>query len=170
MAEHVAAQIGDDALAQRGHEVVARGARQRQHGRNRDHNAEIAVDQAQALAGETKIDHAAHRERNRKRGQCRDHERAQSGCRTAAIAPDIGNEGGQWPQLGLADGLWRARSGLWPACGDFWLARGDLWLACGGLRLRRGPYCLGGPRRRALDNVHGTQKPPVWGSMMGYKP
>src|SRR5438874_8987884 len=45
MAEHVTAQIRDDALAQRGHEIVTRGAGQREHSRNRDHHAEIAVDQ-----------------------------------------------------------------------------------------------------------------------------
>ena len=33
MAEHLAAQIGDDALAERGHEIEARGARQREHRR-----------------------------------------------------------------------------------------------------------------------------------------
>ena len=45
MGEHVAAQIGDDALAERGDEVVARGAGEREHGHDRDQHREIAVDQ-----------------------------------------------------------------------------------------------------------------------------
>ena len=46
MREHVAAQIGDDALADGHDEVVARGAGEREHGDDRDHHAEIVVDHA----------------------------------------------------------------------------------------------------------------------------
>ena len=84
MAEHVAAQIGDDALAERGHEVVARGARQREHRHDRDHDGEIAVDQARALAREAEIDHAADRDRHRQRGERRDDERAERRGRPAS--------------------------------------------------------------------------------------
>ena len=47
--EHVAAQVGDDALAERDDEVVAHRARHREHAGDRDHHGEIAVDQVQAL-------------------------------------------------------------------------------------------------------------------------
>ena len=46
--EHVAAQVGDDALAERGDEVVAQRARQREHRGDADHDQEIAVDQRNA--------------------------------------------------------------------------------------------------------------------------
>ncbi len=62
MREHVAAQIGDDALAERGDEVVAERARQRQYRCDPDHDQEIAVDQRHAAGGEAEIDHAPHRD------------------------------------------------------------------------------------------------------------
>ena len=40
MAEHVLAQVGDDALAQRGDEKKARSARQREHSHDADHYRE----------------------------------------------------------------------------------------------------------------------------------
>ena len=78
--EHGRAQIGDDALADDGDEVVARRARQREHGRDRDHHGEILVDQPDALGREAEIDHAAHRERHRQRGGGGDQQRDQRGA------------------------------------------------------------------------------------------
>ncbi len=71
MREHVAAQIGDDALAERGDEVVAQRARGREHRHHRDHHGEIAVDQRCRLLGEAEIDHAAHGDRHDQRGEPR---------------------------------------------------------------------------------------------------
>ena len=73
------AQIGDDALAERGDEVVARGAGDREHGHHRDHHAEILVDQSGALGGEAEVDHAADRDRHHQRGERGDQQRDQRG-------------------------------------------------------------------------------------------
>ena len=97
--EHVAAQVGDDALAERDDEVVARRARHREHAGDRDHHREIAVDQVHALVGEPEVDHAAHRERHRQRRQRRDQQRGQRRERPAAVARDIGDEREQRPEL-----------------------------------------------------------------------
>ena len=99
MREDVAAQIGDDALAERGDEVVARGARKGEDGRNADHDKEIAVDQVQAAFGEAEIDHAPHRKRHDQCGHGRQHQRAEGGQRPAAVAADIGQERGERPQV-----------------------------------------------------------------------
>ena len=69
MREHVAAQIGDDALAERGDEVVAKRARQREHRADADHDQEIAVDQRETSRRETEIDHAANGDRHDQRRQ-----------------------------------------------------------------------------------------------------
>ena len=52
MREHGGAQIGDDALAERHHEVVAQRARQREDGHDDDQHAEIGVDQLAAPSAE----------------------------------------------------------------------------------------------------------------------
>ncbi len=67
MREHVAAQVGDDALAERGDEVVAKRAGEREHRRDADHQQKIAVDQSEAARGKTEIDHAPHRDRHDQR-------------------------------------------------------------------------------------------------------
>ena len=64
MTEHLGAQIGDDALAERGDEVVAHGAGDGEHRRHGDHHQEIAVDQLDAFRREAEIDHAPHRDRH----------------------------------------------------------------------------------------------------------
>ena len=73
--EHRRAEVRDDALAERGHEVVARGAGEREHGHHRDHHAEILVDQPDALGGEAEVDHPAHRDRHHQRGDRGDQQR-----------------------------------------------------------------------------------------------
>ena len=62
--ENVAAQIGDDALAERGDEVVAKRACQREHAADADHDQEVAVDQRETARSEAEIDHAAHSDRD----------------------------------------------------------------------------------------------------------
>ncbi len=68
MREYVAAQIGNDALTERGDEVVTGCAGKGEHGRDADHDQKVAVDQAQAAFGEAEIDHAPDRERHDERG------------------------------------------------------------------------------------------------------
>ena len=75
MREHGGAQVGDHALAEHGDEVVAQRARDREHRHHRDHDGEILVDQPDALGREAEVDHAAHRDRHRERGERRDDER-----------------------------------------------------------------------------------------------
>ncbi len=62
-------QIGNDALADRHHQVVARGTGQREHGDDRDHHREVAVDQRDAFRRQAEIDHAPHRDRHQQRGR-----------------------------------------------------------------------------------------------------
>ena len=73
--EHVAPEIGDDALADRHHQVVARGAGQREHRDHRDHHAEIAVDQRDAFRREAEVDHPPHRDRHHQRRDRGDRQR-----------------------------------------------------------------------------------------------
>jgi hypothetical protein len=63
--EHRAAQIGDHALAQRGHEIETRRAGAREGGHDRDHHREILVDQFDPFGREAEVDHAPHRDRHR---------------------------------------------------------------------------------------------------------
>ena len=92
MAEHLGAQVGDDALAERGDEVVAHGAGDGEHRRHRDHHREIAVDQLDAFRREAEVDHAPHRDRHDQRRERRDHQRDEGGNDAAAIAQHIGQE------------------------------------------------------------------------------
>ena len=102
MREHVAAQIGDDALAERGDEEVARRAGEREQRRDADHDQKVAVDQRDAARGEAEIDHAPHRDRHDQRGQRRHDQRAERGKRAPAVAFDVGQERSERPQIGLA--------------------------------------------------------------------
>ena len=94
MREHVAAQIGDDALAQCGDEVVAQRARGREHRHHADHHREIAVDQHGRLLGKAEIDHAAHGDRHDQRGRRGDDQRGERGDGAALVAADIGQRAG----------------------------------------------------------------------------
>ena len=128
MREHVAPEIGDDALADRHDEVVARRAGRGEHRDDRDHDAEIAVDQRDAFGAEAEIDHAPDRDRHHQRGDRGDRQRDEGEHRAAAIARDVGRQrqqraqlgarlGRRLRQLGLDEGLfleqgvapWRAR-------------------------------------------------------------
>ncbi|MGY4353669.1 hypothetical protein ACVW0J_000162 [Bradyrhizobium sp. i1.7.7] len=119
MREDVAPQVGDDALADRHHEVVSRGAGKREHGDHRDHHREVAVDQRDAFRRQAEIDHPPHSDGHQQRGQRRDRERDEGERRAAAIARHIGRECQQRPQLGAAlrrrlDQLGFDRRGLRP--------------------------------------------------------
>ena len=109
MAEHLAAQVGHDPLAERGDQIEPRGAGEREHRHHADHHREIAVDQIGAFAGEAEIDHAPDRDRHRQRSQRRQHQRAYGRDRPPAIAPEVGPQQHERPQLGLAGG-WRRGS------------------------------------------------------------
>ena len=67
MGEDIAAQIGDDALAERHDEIVARARGEREHGDDADHGAEIGVDQPGAAAEKAVIDHPPDRDRHDQR-------------------------------------------------------------------------------------------------------
>ena len=109
MREDVAAKIGNDALAQRGDEVVARGTGESEQCGDPDHDQEIAVDQVQAAVGEPEIDHAPDRDGHDQRGHGGKRERSQGQQRATAITADIGKQRSQRPNAGPAV-LRRARS------------------------------------------------------------
>jgi len=90
--EYALAQIGDDALTQRGDEIETRGARQREHRHDDNHHREIAVDEVRALAREPEIDHASDRDRHKQCGDCGDHQRHERRDRLPAIARNIGQK------------------------------------------------------------------------------
>jgi hypothetical protein len=96
MREHVATQVCNGSLAERGNEIDARRAGEREHGHDRDHHAEIAVDHVDAVGGEAEVDHPPHGSRYHKRGERRHGERDQRGGGFGAIARQIGDERKQW--------------------------------------------------------------------------
>ena len=111
MDEYIGAQIGDDALAQSGYEVVTQRARYREHGDDEDHHSEIAVDQLHRLVGETEIDHPPDGQRHDQGGECGDDQRGQCGECAPAISGNVWNEPGQRPELDLAPRAGRWRTG-----------------------------------------------------------
>ena len=88
--EHVAAQIGDNAFAERRDEVVAKGACGRQHRRNADHDQKIAVDEGDALGRKAKVHHAPNGDRHDQRRQRGNNQGAKRRQCAPAVAPDIG--------------------------------------------------------------------------------
>ena len=69
--EKVAPEVGDDALAERDDEVVARRARQREQAGKHDQGEKAAVDEGGVRAGEADVDHRADGERHRQRDERR---------------------------------------------------------------------------------------------------
>ena len=108
MREHIVAQIRDDPLAERRDEIEAQRTREREHGGDADHHAEIAVDQI-ALAGKAEIDHAADGERHRERRQRRDDQGDEGEENADAIARQIRQQQNERAQPDLAAG-----AGLFP--------------------------------------------------------
>ena len=117
MREHVAAQIGDDALAERGDEVVAQRAGEREHGHHRDHHARNSCRSAPTRSAEkpksimrrTAIGTASV-------VSAATTSATQRGERAAAVARDIGHEQPQRLELELAAARRPARRRL-PALG-----------------------------------------------------
>ena len=66
MLEHVAPDVGHDALAEPVDAIEARGARQCEHEADADQRREIFVDEARIDAGEAEIDHAPARQAARR--------------------------------------------------------------------------------------------------------
>ena len=100
VAEHVAAQVGDDALAEPVDVVEARRAGDGQHQADDDQHGEVAVDEGAVLGAEAEVDHAAHGHRNGQRRQRRDDER-QTGENELQLVPrKVGPQRQQRPQLG----------------------------------------------------------------------
>ena len=74
MGEDVAAQVGDDALAERHDQVVAGARGDREHGDDADQADEIEMDEAGMGVGKAVVDHLPHRDRHdqrRRRGDDR---------------------------------------------------------------------------------------------------
>ena len=109
VAEHRRAEVRHHALAERRHEVVARCARQREHGDHRDHHAEILVDQPDVPGVEAEVDHPPHGDRHHQRGDRGDQQRHERRCGPAAVAHHIGNQELERAELGLAGGRPAAR-------------------------------------------------------------
>jgi hypothetical protein len=102
MREHVAPEIGDDALAKRHHQIVPRGAGAGEHRDHGDHDAEIAVDHGDALRGEAEVDHPPHRDRHHESSDRGDRERDQGERGAPAIARHIGRQRQQRPEPRIA--------------------------------------------------------------------
>ncbi len=91
--EDVAPEIGDDALAERDHEVIAGGT-----GKGEDHckhhqHGEIGVDEAGIGIGEAVIDHPANGQRQGQRGGRCNGQRDGSADREAAVTREIRQHG-----------------------------------------------------------------------------
>ena len=71
MSEDVAAQVGDDALAQGVDEIVPKCARDRQRRRDADHHQEIRIDQRNPARRKAEIDHTPRRDWHNQRRHCR---------------------------------------------------------------------------------------------------
>ncbi len=68
MAKKIAAQIGDDALAEGRHEIVARARGEGERRDNGDQLAEARVDATGAVLRKTVVDHPAHGDGERQCG------------------------------------------------------------------------------------------------------
>ncbi len=82
--EHVAAQVGDDPLAQPVDVVEARRAGDGQHQADDDQHGEVAVDEGAVVRAEAEVDHPAHGHRDDQRRHRRDDERHSRPERAAA--------------------------------------------------------------------------------------
>ena len=107
MAEDRAAQVGDDAVAQRDDEVEAQRACQGQHAHHQDENTEIDVDQhvardAATFPAKAAIDDAPHRERQGKRRHGRNDERQERRDNAPAISQREGQQGPERGKVGAA--------------------------------------------------------------------
>ncbi len=100
VAEDVAAQVGDDALAQPVDVVEARGAGDREDEADDDQHGEVAVDEQAVVGAEAEVDHPAHGHRNDERGDSRDDERNAGQRQLERVAGKIRPQRQQRAQLG----------------------------------------------------------------------
>ena len=97
MREHLAADVGHNALAERDDEIVAACRGQGEHRGDRHQHREIIGDEGRIGAGEAVVDHAADRKRQRQRRRGGKAQKEQRGGDLAAIAHQIGEELAQRP-------------------------------------------------------------------------
>ncbi len=98
MREDVAADVGDDALAERDDEIVARGAGAGEQRRDQHEHGKVVVDQLAVVVGETVIDHPPHRRRKRQRRSRSDDERNAGAGHEALVVFQIGPHPRKRPQ------------------------------------------------------------------------
>ena len=96
--EEVAAQIGDDPLAERHDEVVARPRGDRQHRDDADQGGEIEVDDARLAFGKAVVDHLPHGDRDDQGGGRGDDQGGQRADHLAAMGERVGQQGFQGVQ------------------------------------------------------------------------
>ena len=111
MGEEIAAQIGDDALAERHHEVVAGARGEREHRDDADHGDEIKADEPGVGLGEAVVDHPPDRDRHDERRRRGDDQRCDRRDDPAAIVPGVGQQGPQGAQRSARRRLWRRGGG-----------------------------------------------------------
>ena len=100
VAEHIRAQVGDDALAQPVDVVEARGAGEREDEADDDQHREVFVDEDAVVRAKAEVDHAPHRHRNDEHRQGRDDERDGRERQLQLVTGKIGPQRQQGPQLG----------------------------------------------------------------------
>ena len=104
MREHVAPEIGDDALADGHDQIVPRRAGAGQHRDDSDHDAEIAVDHGDAFGREAEVDHPPDRDRHHQGRDRSDGERDKGEHRAAAVARHVRRQRQQRAKLGAGLG------------------------------------------------------------------
>ncbi len=100
VAEHVGAQVGDDALAQPVDVVEARGAGERENEADDDQHREVLVDEDAVVRAKAEVDHAPHRHRYDEHREGRDDERDGRQHELQLVTGKVGPQRQQGPQLG----------------------------------------------------------------------
>ena len=95
MGEEIRAKVRDHPFAEGHHEVVSRAGRQREHRNDTDHGQKISSDEAGVGIGETKVDHAPHRDRHDERRGGSDGERDQRQRDPTAMSEGVRRERSQ---------------------------------------------------------------------------
>ena len=92
MGEDVAAQVGDDPLAERHDEVVAGARGEREHRDDADQADEIEVDEAGMGVGKAVVDHLPHGDRHDQRRGRGDDQRGERADHPAAVGEGVGQQ------------------------------------------------------------------------------
>ena len=100
MTEDVAAQIGDDALAQPVDVVEARRAGEGEDQTDDDQHREVLVDEHAVVGAEPEVDHAAHGHRDDQHGEGRNNEGNAGECELELVAAEIRPQRQQRAKLG----------------------------------------------------------------------